>query len=117
MFDFLVPSALPEVLTRALEAYDALPGRDNAVFLVLAEAVCLVVSLAAVVGLYLFRSWAPRLAVISTPLLMLVTVLKGPVVVSGWGMALADLSSILWGIVVVLPYLSPLKESFARQDG
>ena len=117
MFDFLVPSALPEVLTRALEAYDALPGRDNAVFLVSAAAVCLVVSLAAVVGLYLFRSWAPRLAVISTPLLMLVTVLKGPVVVSGWGMALADLSSILWGIVVVLPYLSPLKESFARQDG
>jgi hypothetical protein len=117
LFDVLVPSALPEVFTHAQEAYDALPERDDSVLLVLIEIVCLVVSTAAVVGLYLFRSWAPRLAVISTPLVMLVTVLMGPVVVSGWGMMLADLSSILWGIVVVLPYLSPLKERFAKPAG
>lgn len=118
IFDFIVPSTLPEVFKEAQESYDAAQATDEVLLFLLPGVVCVVVSLAAFVGLFLFRSWAPRLAVISTLLGMLVTVLMGPGCLSGWAIMLSDLAGMLWGAVVILPYVfPPLQERFAKLPG
>ena len=118
IIDFLVPSVLPEVFTQAQQSYDAAKSTGEVLFFLSCGLVCFVVALVAYVGLYLFRSWAPPLAVISTLLGMLLTVLVGPASLSGWAILFSDLAGMLSGIVVILPYVSPpMQERFARLPG
>jgi hypothetical protein len=116
VYDAAVPSALPDVFSQAQEANDASLTTSYLLLMGLAALVLFVVAIAAFVGLYLFRSWAPRLAIIATAFAMLITILIGPMAASGWATAINELSSMLWGAAVVLPHLSPLKELFAQSD-
>lgn len=116
VFDSVVPSALPEAFSQAQEAYDTSQESSSFLLLGVAGLVLLITGVASFVGLYRFRSWAPVLAIVTTVLAIPITILIGPTAMSGWAMTFEELSSMLWGAVVVLPYLSPLKERFARAD-
>ena len=110
LLDVLMPSLLPAAFTAAMEAQD--PLHSNAWLLV--GGVVAVAGLAAMVGLWLFRPWAPRWALATTALSVAFIVLQGANAVSGWSMALTDLSSMLWGAVLALTFFSPLSARFAR---
>ena len=116
VFDTAVPSSLPDAFSQAQEAYDASQTTTYLLLTGLGALVLFIVGIASFVGLYLFRSWAPRLAIIATALAVPITVLIGPMAVSGWTTALNELSSMLWGVALALPYLSPLRERFAKSD-
>lgn len=116
VFDTVVPSALPDAFSQAQEAYDASQTTTYLLLTGFGALVLFIVGVASFVGLYLFRSWAPRLAIIATALAMPITILIGPMAVSGWTTTLNELSSMLWGVVLILPYLSPLRERFAKSD-
>lgn len=116
VFDSVVPSALPEAFSQAQEAYDTSQETSSFLLLGVAGLVLLIAGVASFVGLYRFRTWAPGLAIVTTVLAMPITILIGPMAMSGWAMTFEELSSMLWGAVVVLPYLSPLKERFARVE-
>jgi len=115
-FDTIVPSALPDAFSQTQEAYDDSQTTTYLLLTGFGALVLFIVGVASFVGLYLFRSWAPRLAIITTALAMPITILIGPMAVSGWTTTLNELSSMLWGVVLILPYLSPLKERFAKSD-
>jgi len=118
VFDAVIPSALPDVFSQAQETYDASQTQTITFLLLkgLGALVIFIISTASFVGLYLFRSWAPRLAIIGTTFAIPISILVGPMVASGWATTLNALSSMLWGIVVILPYLSPMRERFAKSD-
>jgi len=111
-FDLMFPSAVPEALSQAQAAYDAELSTPALIVAVLVGLITLVGGIAAFVGLFIFRPWAPRLAVVTTALALFVWPALGANVSSGWSVALADLSSTLWGVVLAVVYFSPLKERF-----
>jgi hypothetical protein len=113
LLDVLMPSLLPAAFTAAMEAQA--PLHSNAWLLV--GGVVAVAGLAAMVGLWLFRPWAPRWALVTTALSVALFVTQGATAVSGWSTALTDLSSMLWGAVLALTFFSPLSARFARVPG
>ena len=112
--DFLIPGLVPEAFHTAQKADD----RSLSIARVLAGlAVALigaVLYFASVYGLYRFRSWAPRIAVAGTVLILLACPLFGTFAQSGLAVALSYLASYLWGAVVILGYTSGFREQFPR---
>jgi hypothetical protein len=111
-FDLIFPSAIPEALSNAQETNDANLSTTSLILVALLGMVVIVGSITSFVGLYLFRPWSPRLAVIVTVLSLFVWPLLGVSVASGWSVVLTTLSTTLWGVVLALAYFSPLKERF-----
>ena len=71
-------------------------------------------ALIACVGLWHFRAWGRRVAVIATVVGLLITPLFGPTVQSGWTHLFYDTGSLLWGGLLALSYWSPLGARFAQ---
>lgn len=116
LFDLIVPSALPEAFSAAQESHDDSLSDSQLIF---AAIVCIplgIAVLASTIGLYLFRHWAPKLALATTVPSIALSVLTGPIVFSGWSIALTETSSILWGAVLAITYFSPMKDRFIRID-
>lgn len=116
LFDALLPSVLPPAFGQAQEMHDSSLPTSTMVFGAIAGFVLLVTGIAAFVGLYLFRPWAPRLALITTAIALVVIPPLGPMALSGWAMGISELSSTLWGAVLALTYFSPLSQRFVRAD-
>lgn len=116
LFDVLFPSALPAAFSHAQEAQDS--SFSTAAMLVGAVGglLLLVTGIASTIGLYVFRPWAPRLALVTTALAFLVMPPLGATALSGWAMGLTQLGSTLWGAVLAIAYFTPLSERFARAD-
>jgi hypothetical protein len=66
------------------------------------------------VGLFRFSPWAPRLNLVLTLLALVGTAFMGPLVQSGLASTFYEVSSLLWGAIMVAPYLSPVSGYFAR---
>ena len=111
--DVLVPSLLPQAFTTAMEVEDPFASP----VLLQVTLVAAVATLAAVIGLWLFRPWAPRWALLTSVLGMPICVLQGANAFSGWSMMLVDLSSMTWGAVLALTFFSPLRGRFAHAPG
>ena len=111
-FDTIFPSAVPEVLMQAHEYYTDNLSTSMAVYSIIIAIVGLIGYIAAFIGLFTFRPWAPNVAVFSTVLLILASPAMGASVFSGWAYALTELSSTLWGIVLAVVYFSPIKDKF-----
>ncbi len=111
-FDVMFPSAIPEALSDAQEAHDAKLSMPTLIYLGLGALISVITSVTAFIGLYIFRPWAPRLAIIATALTMLIYPALGVSLFSGWAASLNEISSILWGVVLAMVYFSPLKERF-----
>ena len=116
VFDILFPSALPSAFSQAQEAQDVSLSIATILFGGIAGLIILVGGIASTVGLYLFRPWAPRLALATTALGILVVPAFGAMALSGWAMAITELSSTLWGAVLAIAFFSSLSERFTRAD-
>lgn len=110
-FDMAFPSAVPEAFSQAQAAHDEKTSTPMLVFIAIGM-IGIVGYVAAFIGLFKFRPWAPRIAVSSTALLILATPALGVDVSSGWASALTEISSTLWGVALAVVYFSPLKEQF-----
>lgn len=111
-FDLLFPSAIPEALAHAQEINDANLTNSSLIFLAIFGLALVASLIASTVGLFLFRAWAPRLAVITTVLSLFIVPILGVNVASGWSWLLTELATTLWGVILSLVYFSPLKENF-----
>jgi len=110
--DLVISSLIPEPLIQAQAANEADASLFTLVFIVLIGLVATVCTLAAYYGLFVFKPWAPRIAVIGTLLSLLLWPAFGANVYSGWSFALIELSNLIWGATIAAVYLSPLKEKF-----
>lgn len=116
VFDTVFPSALPTVFAQAQEAHDNSLSTPKLLLAGLGGLVLLILGVTSTVGLYQFRFWAPKLALITTALALPLFPLFGATAISGYATALNEISSTLWGAVLALVYFSPLRERFAHTD-
>ena len=102
----LIPSEFKE----AQAIYDAAELEGDSTGTLLIGVLC-IAALAAVpfqlYGLLRFRQWGPRFAVWFSVACYVLVPFTGVTVQSGINFAAMSLGSMLWGIVVVLPYVSP----------
>lgn len=113
--DVIFPGLIPESMTKAFE--DLPPPPTLALFG--AGALLLITFggiVAAVVGLYLFQPWARHLAIWMTALGLLFHPLFGVSMQSGWAQLLLDVSSVLWGAVLAMSFVSSLSSRFAPRE-
>ncbi|RYH28667.1 MAG: hypothetical protein EON54_23170 [Alcaligenaceae bacterium] len=101
---------IPPEFKEAQAIYDAAQLEGDTTSTVLIGVLC-IAAIAAVpfqlYGLLRFKQWGPRFAVwFSVACYMLIPFI-GVTVQSGINFAAMSLGSMLWGIVVVLPYVSP----------
>jgi len=113
--DLAFPALIPESMAKAFEALP--PPSSLALFgagvLVLITAGGIVTT---VVGLYLFQPWSRTLAIWMTALGLLFNPLFGISMQSGWAQLLLDVSSVLWGAVLAMSYVSSLSSRFAARE-
>jgi len=111
--DALFPSLIPQSLSIALENEPVPRIIENltlslVLFLPLAAA-----SITGVVGLFLFKRWGRTLSLYSTVLGFGLYPFLGPTVSSGWSSTLSEASVLLWGAVLAVAYVSPLRDRFS----
>lgn len=114
--DNVFPSLIPEPLA---QAFDNLPPPAT-LALFSASALFLVTfggMITAVLGLYFFQPWSRYLAVWMTALQLLFYPLFGVSVQSGWAQLLLEVSSVLWGVVLAMSFVSSLSSRFAPREG
>ncbi|HEY8539708.1 MAG TPA: hypothetical protein VIL28_12635 [Steroidobacteraceae bacterium] len=109
--DGLFPSLIPRPLADAFEALPPPPAialfGASMLFLVTFGGV-----VTAVIGLYRFQPWARPLALLMTALGLLFYPLLGTTVLSGWAQFFLEISSVLWGAVLAMSYVSSLSTRF-----
>ena len=115
--DLVFPALLPEEFQVAQKHLDdGLSTGRTFIFTVIG--VCTVAfGIASIYGLYRFRPWAPRSALVTTVLAVLVWPIGGAFAQSGAAVGLNFLASYLWGAAVVLAHVPPLSSMFERRDG
>jgi hypothetical protein len=112
--DLAFPQLVPEPMS---QAFDALPpppalalfGASLLVFVTFGGVVT------AVVGLYLLQPWARPLALWMTGLSLLFHPLLGVQMQSGWAQLFLEISTLLWGAVLTMSYLSSVSARFASR--
>jgi hypothetical protein len=114
LVDILFPSLIPPTISEEFASYtppafDAVP----LVVLVIGMIILTLLTLVITIGLFRFKSWAPRLAVYLTIVTLVVYPFAGAIVESGWSAAALDLSTMLWGAVLAAAHLPPLAERFS----
>lgn len=114
--DLLIPGILPEHFAKAQELEDNTLSNFVVFGGLVVALVLLVGTVLAVVGLYRFRTWAPRFALALTALGFLITPAFGATAQSGLAVALMELACTLWGAVLTLAYFSPIASQFERND-
>ena len=115
--DLVVPSLLPDALRIAQEEYDASVPTPSLLIGLVFGLPGAGLALVSTYGLYRFRRWAPRLAVIGTALTVLAWPALGFSGQSGLAVALSYLASYLWGGVVMLSYVAPYRSWFTDDGG
>jgi urea transporter len=115
LLDILLPSLIPDQLYRAQEEVEQSASSTEFIILLLISIPLIIVNIVSVVGLFFFRPWAPRIAIIATLLSFMIYPLLGYSLSSGWALALTDFSTLLWGVVLTLTYCSPIRKRFAHR--
>ena len=113
--DLVVPSLVPESFRGAQEAEDKTISMAHLVLTLAVALPALVAYLASLFGLYQFRPWAPRVAIVGTALTLLVFPLIGTQTQSGLSQSLSYLASYLWGAVLVFACTSPWSTWFTAR--
>lgn len=116
LVDTVFPSLIPAPLAKVVEALPSPPTLAlfgaSALFLVTFGGM-----ITAVLGLYFFQPWARQLAVWMTALGLLFHPLLGVSVQSGWAQLMLEASSVLWGVVLAMSFVSSLSGRFAPREG
>ena len=114
-FDLLFPAFIPEAAIRALLADEATVSMALVIASVVAGVIILVLLVAAIAGLLMFRRWGRSLAAWTTVLSLGFWPILGVTVQSGWASALMQLSATTWGVALAIAYFSPLAAEFSGQ--
>ena len=114
--DDLIPDLLPSAFKLAQEAAKPDFFNMSGIVGIAGSVVAFALLVCAYVGLFRFRSWAPRLAVISTAVSIACGVLIGASAQLGLATALNDISSLLLGVALALAYFSPIAARFSSID-
>ena len=115
--DLAVPTLIPPELAAAHDDFAGSDlGMSAAVTFGVASVVLVVGGLVSLYGLWFFRRWGPRLAVGITVLAYLIYPFLGYNLSSGLASTLTDVSTLLWGIVLAMAFLPPLKERFMHAE-
>lgn len=115
--DLLVPSLLPDAFHAAQKAQDDSMSTVHLLAALAFGIVGLLLYVAALYGLYCFRPWAPRIAIVGTGMILFAWPLFGISAQSGIAVSISYLASYLWGAVLVLSYVPPFKDRFLRSAG
>lgn len=115
--DWAIPSLLPDALRIAQEEYDTSVPTPSLLIGLGFGLPGAALALVSTYGLYRFRRWAPRLAVIGTALTLVAWPALGFNGQSGLAVALSYLASYLWGGAVMLSYVAPYRSWFADNGG
>jgi urea transporter len=113
LLDIVFPNLMPKPLYQAQQEVDQSVSSNEFIILLLISIPLVIVNSISVVGLFCFRPWAPRIAIIATLLSFMIYPLLGYSLSSGWALALTDFSTLLWGVVLTLTYCSPIRKRFA----
>lgn len=113
--DVVFPNLIPQPLYQAQQEVDQSVSSNEFIVLLLISIPIIIVNIISVVGLFRFRPWAPRIAIIATLLSFAIYPLLGYSLSSGWAQALIDFSTMLWGVVLTLTYCSPIRKRFAHR--
>jgi hypothetical protein len=105
---------IPEELSRAYELVVPQGSRTKDVLLLLIGSTLFVAGIGSTVGLYLFRPWAPRVALCVSVAGLLIYPLIDVQIMSPWSQLLTEASFVLWGAVLAMAYLPPLAQRFRR---
>lgn len=116
-----IDQALPQLLPTAFRDVNAAQQaaaaeQPMAWYMLVLAVLCIGGLIATVYGLFRFRRWAPWLAVAGSALTVFVTPVMGPLAQSGLAMGLGYASSYLWGAVLVLCFVPPIRPLFARRE-
>jgi hypothetical protein len=111
-----MPGLVPEPLESALREVPELVADGALLPAVLLGVPILVASIASIVGLFLLKPWSRSLAAWTTVATLPLYVLAGPSVMSGIGSAIHDVSSMLWGAILLATFVSPLSDRFSRTN-
>jgi urea transporter len=113
LLDLVVPSLLPQPLLDAQASHEeAELSMAHAIAFGVASIVLVVGAVVALVGLWTFRRWAPRLAVGVTVLAFVVYPFLGHDLSSALASTLNEISATLWGVVLAMAFLPPLRDRF-----
>ncbi|HEV7855455.1 MAG TPA: hypothetical protein VGO72_00720 [Herminiimonas sp.] len=111
--DIVFPSLVPEALSQAQTNYDADYSVPMLIFIAVGTLVMLIGGIVSAVGLYLFKPWAPRFSIILTVAAIAYMPVFGGVTNSGLSFTVIELSNILWGVLLTVAYVTPIRERFA----
>jgi hypothetical protein len=113
LIDFVFPALIPEDFHYAhAQQNQALFTAPLTDILTGMLVILLGMLLVCVYGLYTLRPWAPRLSVGSTLLALVIEVFLGTYALSGLAFLFTNLSSYLWGAVLILANCPPFNARF-----
>ena len=76
--------------------------------------VFIAVSVASIVGVFLFKNWARWLTFWLTVIIYPTSIFFGPSIFWGWEMALNDIGNVLFGAILAAMFLSPISLEFNK---
>lgn len=112
--DVAFPSLLPPVLQGAWEAHSNEESGTALWFLAVSALGLLAALVVVMVGLFRLKAWSRPGAVVLTLVTVPYTVILGPALLSGWAMALQEVSAVLWGAAIAMSFMHPLRERFGE---
>jgi len=74
----------------------------------------LVLGIAGILGLYLFKSWGRTLSIYTTLVTAILFLFFGPTLESAVESSFSYVSTLLWGAILGIAYYSPLSSSFVK---
>ena len=111
--DALIPGLIPRSLREAQAALDTPEFTARELGLLVFFVAYTAAFLVCVVALFRFRHWAPRATLYLTIASVALYPFLGTGVASEWSQLFVDASGILWGAVLAMAHLPPMKERFA----
>ena len=115
--EYVFPDLVPQSLRAAHEQLSAEFSLSHYLIPVVFGVPALILGVVASVGLYLFKPWAPKLALVATALGLAFYPFIDAAPYSGLSAMLTELSTTLWGAVIAIALFSPLQEKFQPQAG
>jgi len=120
VLDIMLIDTLPHELQRYFSSQQQNMGAVNnteAAFEVLFIIVITVLVTVFYIGVWNFKRWARILFVVLTVFLLLVTPLIGePIITVPWAYMFSSVSTMLWGMLLVLMYTAPIKYYFSKSE-
>ncbi len=118
--DYVTHSWLPPELLGYLSRYETvlIPDRYSAIDLLfdIPFLVQTFLGILAAVGLILFRSWGRPVFLVYIAASLVVTVLAGHYIGTGWTLVVGYLASLAEGAIMALIYFSPIRKMFGPQN-